>query len=311
MSGFNKTRNIIRGNVNITGSLQIDGPIILNNNVASKRGGQLWDVISDRSTKTDINKQYYDLWKESFKGSGLIKKSNIPVSQMFLTLTKGKTINDFPIYVESMNRYKKLTNKYTLFDDVKADKLMKQYTEFYDMWKNVRFEIMKVDILRFVILYHYGGFVSDLDEFPNVNNLNDVIDDKFIIFTPKGRFGYGILYSKKHNDICLNFLRYVKEQIEEKNKIKVYNTWKGRFVLNTTGPRSFKRFLVKYHKNDPNIKYVEVGTILTPDDVKYQLKNIDKLPFLGFQTSEWLNTIGVKEAYSHKEKAREELLSKL
>ncbi len=55
MSGFNKTRNIIRGNVNITGSLQIEGPIILNNDVATKRGGQLWDIISDRSTKTDIN----------------------------------------------------------------------------------------------------------------------------------------------------------------------------------------------------------------------------------------------------------------
>ena len=55
MSGFNKTRNIIRGNVNITGYLQIDGPIILNNDMASKKGGQLWDIISDRSTKKDIN----------------------------------------------------------------------------------------------------------------------------------------------------------------------------------------------------------------------------------------------------------------
>lgn len=55
MSGFNKQRNIIRGNVNITGSLQIDGPIILNNDVATKKGGQLWDIISDRKTKTDIN----------------------------------------------------------------------------------------------------------------------------------------------------------------------------------------------------------------------------------------------------------------
>jgi hypothetical protein len=55
MSGFNKTRNIIRGNVNITGYLQIDGPIILNNDTASKKGGQLWDIISDRSTKKDIN----------------------------------------------------------------------------------------------------------------------------------------------------------------------------------------------------------------------------------------------------------------
>jgi hypothetical protein len=62
MSGFNKTRNIIRGNVNITGYLQIDGPIILNNDKASKKGGQLWDIISDRSTKKDIN----DL-KESHK----------------------------------------------------------------------------------------------------------------------------------------------------------------------------------------------------------------------------------------------------
>jgi hypothetical protein len=41
--------------VNITGYLQIDGPIILNNDTASKKGGQLWDIISDRSTKKDIN----------------------------------------------------------------------------------------------------------------------------------------------------------------------------------------------------------------------------------------------------------------
>lgn len=236
-------------------------------------------------------------------------KVNIPVSQIFLTLTKGKTINDFPVYVRSMELFKQLTNKYTLFDDNKADKLMKKYPEFYTMWKNVKYAIMKVDILRFIILYHYGGFVSDLDEFPNVKNLKSITDgDKLIIFTPKTRFGYGILYSPKNNELCLNFLRYVKTQIEEKDKIKIYETWKGRYILNTTGPYAFKRFLIKYYNKDPNIKLVEVGTIIKPDDVKHQIKNLNKFPFIGLQTTEWLSTIGKKENYKHKDEARKQLM---
>jgi hypothetical protein len=58
----------------------------------------------------------------------------IPVTQIFLTLKPGATINDFPVYVEGSDRFRKMTNKYTLFNDKKADALMKKYPEFYDMW---------------------------------------------------------------------------------------------------------------------------------------------------------------------------------
>ena len=171
-------------------------------------------------------------------------KVNIPVNQIFLTLQEGKNINDYPIYLKSNELFRNLTSKYTLINDTKANNLMKKYPEFYNMWKNVRYNIMKVDIVRFVILYHYGGFVADLDVFPNTSNLRNVVDEtKFTIFTPSRRLNYEILYTPKHNELCLQFLRYVKTQIEEKSKLKVYETWKGRYVLQTTGPKCFKRFL--------------------------------------------------------------------
>jgi mannosyltransferase OCH1-like enzyme len=235
-------------------------------------------------------------------------KVNIPVSQIFLTLTD-KTINDFPVFLKSRQLFRKLTKKYTLFDDKKAEKLMKKYPEFYSMWKEVPYAIMKVDILRFIILYHYGGFISDLDQFPNVNNLKNLVDEnKFTIFTPKRRFNYEIIYSPQHNEICLNFLRYVKTQIEEKSKMKIYKTWKGRFVLQTTGPKSFERFIKLYYKNDPSIEFVEVGTILTTKDAKEVFKNMNKFPFISLQTSEWLSSIGSKELQTHKKEFVEKLM---
>ena len=81
------------------------------------------------------------------------------VSQIFLKLGD-KTIQDFPVYMFGMNKFKKLTDDYHLINDSQADNLMRKYPEFYDMWKSVRFDIMKVDILRFILLYHYGGLVA-------------------------------------------------------------------------------------------------------------------------------------------------------
>lgn len=260
--------------------------------------------------KTEINKQYYDLWKKSFEGKGLIKKSNIPVSQIFLTLTKDKIINDFPIYMDSMEKFKKITTKYTLFDDTKAEPLMKKYKEFYSMWKNVKYDIMKVDILRFVILYHYGGFVCDLDVFPLTHNLENVLEDKtkLIIFTPKYNFNYEVIYTPAKNEIMLEFLRYVKTQIEEKDKMKIYETRKARYVIQTTGQNSFKRFLDTYHKKDNNIIYTEMGTILRQNDFERLKENIKTLPFVSLQMTEWLGSIGRKETNKEKVKAREEIL---
>jgi len=241
-------------------------------------------------------------------------KTDVPVSQIFLTLKEGVKINDFPIYERGVGMFKKITKRYTLFNDKKADTLMKKYPEFYQMWKDVRYPIMRVDIVRFIILYHYGGFLCDLDVFPVEKNLNKVIkgnEDKFIIFTPVDSFNYEVLYSPPRNEIMLDFVRYIKEQIQEKSKMRIYDTWKGRFVLQTTGPKSYKRFLDKYHKNDPDIKIINILSIYDATTASRFMNEYKKYPFVSMATSEWLKLSGMKEMYGTKKEVRDEVVDDL
>jgi hypothetical protein len=220
------------------------------------------------------------------------------VSQIFLKLTD-KTIQDYPNYLIGQKRFKQLGKPYLLYDDKKADALMKKYPEFYEMWKSVPYAIMKVDILRFIILYHYGGLVSDLDVVPVVTSLapfENLTKDSILLFTPK-IINYEVICATKHNEYFLDFLRYVKEQIIKKSKIKVYKVWKGRFVLNTTGPYSFKRFM-KENPN-PNLKMVEMNRFIDEKSIQDTINGLKKgkFPFITLQQSGWLESIGSKEIY--------------
>lgn len=232
------------------------------------------------------------------------------VSQIFLKLGD-KTIQDFPVYMFGMNKFKKLTDDYHLINDSQADNLMRKYPEFYDMWKSVRFDIMKVDILRFILLYHYGGLVADLDVIPLVKSLKfeGVEDDTILIFTPK-KFNYEVLYSKKHNEYWLEFLRYVKTQIDQKSKIKVYENRRGRFVLNTTGPFAFKRFIKL--KPNPNIELIPMNRFVEANTIEDTIKAIKtkKYPFITLGMAGWLESIGIKD-FKNKIENRDKVLNML
>lgn len=221
-----------------------------------------------------------------------------------------KTVRDYPVYTLSMNKFKELTPDYHLYDDGKADALMKKYPEFYGMWKQVRFPIMKVDILRFVILYHFGGLVADLDVIPLVRSLQTEIDPGSIfIFTPE-KINYEVLVSEKGNEFWLDFLRYVKTQIAEKSKMDVYNVWKGRYVLNTTGPAAFRRFL-KLTKN-PNVVLIPMNRFCEQDTIDDTVEAIKskKYPFITLQQSGWLESLGVKDHYK-KDATRDKIMALL
>ena len=75
-----------------------------------------------------------------------------------------------------------------------------------------------------------------------------------------------VIQSKKKEKFLLEYLDYVKIQIEEKSKKKIYKIWKLRYVYQTTGPLSLTRFL-KTHKD------IEYG-IYTMNAVKYGKMNI-------------------------------------
>jgi len=54
MSGFSKNKNVLRGDVTITGTFSVKGSFVLNSDSAVKQGSQLWDIISDKTTKKNI-----------------------------------------------------------------------------------------------------------------------------------------------------------------------------------------------------------------------------------------------------------------
>lgn len=190
------------------------------------------------------------------------------IHQIYGLYDDNKSIYDNPLFMESFAWYKLICDRnnknlnrnyeyvYILWDKEMCEKLIEIYPEF-NYYHNVRHKIMKVDIIRFLILYHYGGFYSDLDVIPKIENFDFLYEainyDKLFVghyyWTPQ-EDGKKIIMDMEvigtgmeKNKILYDYLKYIPSQIEEKNNMEIYNSWKIRYVFQTTGPPSFRRFL--------------------------------------------------------------------
>jgi len=139
---------------------------------------------------------------------------------------------------------KKNNYEYHLWNKQECEELLKDYEDYRDFYYSVKYDIMKVDIIRFLILHKYGGLYADLDTEPLINTLKS---STLIFAFKKGlkrkHYELEIIQSIKGHPYLLQYLDHVKKQIEEKNKIKIYDSWKCRYVYQTSGPHSLNRFL--------------------------------------------------------------------
>ena len=144
-----------------------------------------------------------------------------------------------------------IDNNYTyrFWDTKSCDNLIKKYPEFEELYYSVKYPIMRVDIIRFIILHYYGGLYIDMDCRPNIDSVNTEIFAAAFKEGRKKHFEIEVLQSNPCNHILIKFLNYVIKQIEEKDKIEIYDTWKARYVYQTTGPYSFNRFIKKESAN--------------------------------------------------------------
>jgi mannosyltransferase OCH1-like enzyme len=54
--------------------------------------------------------------------------------------------------------------KYRMWNDEDIDEFVKKhFPQYYDMWKAYPRHIMRVDLVRYMILYEYGGIYADMD----------------------------------------------------------------------------------------------------------------------------------------------------
>ncbi len=173
------------------------------------------------------------------------------IHQIYGLFRDGKSIETNDLFVESRNQWRLIASnnnyEYKLWDNDSCNELINKYPEFIELYNNVKYPVMRADIMRFLILYDQGGLYVDLDVLPLKSSYNY---DKFSVCRyyyapkyPQVKTDMEIIYSNKGNIDLYNFIKYIEEQIVIKDKIDIYKSWKIRYVFQTTGPMSFNRFL--------------------------------------------------------------------
>tara|TARA_R110002050_G_scaffold11608_3_gene39015 strand:- start:3633 stop:4259 length:627 start_codon:yes stop_codon:yes gene_type:complete len=194
---------------------------------------------------------------------------------------KNKPMPD--LYKTLQEKVKKFSKKnnytYKLWNLSMINSLINKYPKLKPLFNNVRYEIMKVDMLKFLILYDKGGLYLDLDIEPKLKKLKDF--DLAFAFSKK--YNVDVIQSKKGNPLLLSYLDYVKEQISVKSKMDIYKMWKMRYVLHTTGPSSLNRWIKK--------EKIKVGAYrvnnATTNPTKLNL--IGNEEFLDYPSGYWAN----------------------
>ena len=209
-----------------------------------------------------------------------IKKRNpkLMIHQIYGLFGDNKPMND--LFKESNKKWKAVARKngygYRLWDMKACDHLINKFPQFKKMYNSVRYPIMKADIMRFLILYKYGVLYSDLDVLPlqpkySFHKLSFCV----YYYTPMDKDkikntkpDMEMIYSPKGNEWLLNYIYHIEKQIKAKSKVKIYKTWKVRYIFKTTGPKSLKRYI-----DDNPVEYDHIKVMGM--DKKYSFK--DKL----------------------------------
>jgi len=189
------------------------------------------------------------------------------IHQTFLGQS-GDSINDFPLYVKNMNKWKEWCKNnnydYKFYSAKDIEPLLtNEMKKFYD---NLRYNWQRIDYCRYIIINKYGGVYIDLDIEPNYNNNLD-----FNKYIESSKYILNKWYDPKKNKWEINnalmgfpsnsFNDLIKYSIEETNKRKnneTYKKWKIRYMLQTTGVRMFKRWckIKKLNYSEDIHKYI-------------------------------------------------------
>ena len=174
---------------------------------------------------------------------------------------------DFILSHSKLNNYYKSWDvenyDHIFYDDIQADDFMKDnFNEIYDLYHNLPLPIMKADLWRYCVIYHYGGIYADMDTKFKGNDLDSLFQmDKELILAKE---------FPHNNNYCQWFfaapakspiLKYVIEAVVD--IIKNTKDFKYEHVVHqTTGPHIFDSSIKSYldKVNDKSIIHLHNST---------------------------------------------------
>lgn len=167
-----------------------------------------------------------------------------------------KTINLPEHWKISQLKWKELHPDYTYMfwtDDDIREYIKTNYPEYLQIHDNYKFNIQRADMIRYFILYDFGGIYCDLDLYPLENiekHLLNYNSDVLLCYSGnfEGHITNSFMISKKGASIWLK----VHDTLKEKKPI--YAIGKHLTVMYTTGPNMLTKVIKKnITKNSINI----------------------------------------------------------
>jgi mannosyltransferase OCH1-like enzyme len=190
-------------------------------------------------------------------------------------------------FINTIKFLEKSENKkwdHQFWDKNRIEKLIIDlYPQFWHIYNKCDILVQKLDVARYIILYHYGGCYMDMD-MEIIKDFSELIDkDDELIFSLTQQLGYnnGILFSSKNNPFWLDFLNEVDKKI---NLFKFDNLLNIQF---STGPINFTYFInlnkKKYKIKSLPYKYLE------PCENKYNQLITNDAYAINYYANSWIN----------------------
>ena len=214
------------------------------------------------------------------------------IHQVFWSFTasgaEGKELNDIPKFKEYTTKTQQFANhygyEYKLWSLKDCEELIVEYfPQYIELWNDFRYDIQRCDFIRYLILFIHGGWYLDCDVYP----LQDMkpLESNNQVFTTwhidKHKLPYNaVMGSIDRNPLFLKIMKSVERRTYEKQSKKIYDTWKGRLVFQTTGHHMLKRHIPKEDIHD----------LLTVLNEEKKINNSSKNPYFhDSNISSWWN----------------------
>ena len=206
--------------------------------------------------------------KKSKKTIKKDKKTKKLVHQIYGIFDDGIPLKDIPVFYENVKKTKEFCKEmgyqYKMWNLKKCiDLVEKYYPQYLTLWNDFTLPIQRADFIRYLILHKYGGIYIDCDIHP-LRSLDDLFNkDTFFVswHDDKKKLPYNaVMGSKPKQKIFLEICEESKNSFYEKRKQKIYESWKGRFVFQTTGHRMLERVLQKHNMKDKVLDILRVKT---------------------------------------------------
>tara|TARA_R100001369_G_scaffold90106_1_gene128625 strand:+ start:589 stop:1311 length:723 start_codon:yes stop_codon:yes gene_type:complete len=221
------------------------------------------------------------------------------IHQIYFNL-HNKEIEDIPLFNTSRKRIQELhpDYEYKLWKEDECNRLVAtQLPWCFDFYKSMRYDIQRIDFMRFVILYLHGGIYSDLDLIP-IQKFDRLLNQVFFANTLKGLIPNHNEYvqndfmgSVKGFSLWKHLLTHCPKNYQQKASMEVYDVRKARFVLQTTGPRYFSRILKMAMPN-----YKPDSSIVFTKWKNEKWKDVDRNTYLveNYVSCSWAHSVSEK-----------------